>query len=79
VSIKYGDGIVLKNYTYTNGIIKTKLIGAGEVRLKIISGKKPMVKAGSKQIKVDYNEQTKSGYVKLTLDPKKELNISIMN
>jgi len=79
VSVKSGAGIILKDYTYTKGIINTRLIGAGEVRLNIISEKKPLVKAGGKQVKVEYNDQSNLGYIKLTLDPKKELDVTIMN
>ena len=79
VSVKSGAGIILKNFNYNKGIIKAGLIGAGEVNLNIISWKKPMVKAGGKQVKVEYNEQAKLGYIKLTLDPNKELAVTIMN
>jgi hypothetical protein len=44
VSIKYGAGIVLKNYTYNKGKIKTQVEGAGLNYLKISSEKKPIVK-----------------------------------
>jgi len=79
VIIKYGAGIILKDYNYNKGVIKTGLTGAGEVRLNLLSWKKPVVKAGGKQIKVVYNEQTGTGYFTLTLDPKKELAVTIMN
>ena len=79
VFVNYGAGIVLKDYTYTKGVIKTRLIGAGEVRLYIISEKKPVIKAGGKQVKVEYDDQSKLGYIRLALDPKKELAVTIMN
>ncbi len=79
VFVKSGSGIILKNYNYTKGVIKTGLIGAGEVRLNIKSEKKPFIKVGGKQAKVEYDDQSKLGYIKLTLDPKKELAITITN
>jgi hypothetical protein len=79
VFVKSGAGVILKDYIYSKGVIKTRLIGAGEVRLYIISEKKPVIKAGGKQVKVEYDDQSKLGYIRLTLDPKKELAVTIMN
>jgi hypothetical protein len=78
VSVKYGAGIVLKDYNYAQGVITTRLIGAGEVRLHVLSEKKPKIMAGHKQVKVEYDDQSKQGYIKLILDPKEELDVAIM-
>jgi hypothetical protein len=79
VSVKYGAGIVLKDYTCTGGVIRTGLIGAGEVRLYVLSEKKPEIKAGDKPVKVEYDALSKLALIKLTLDPKKELDVTIKN
>ena len=79
VSVKYGAGIVLKDYTYADGVISTGLIGAGEVRFYVLSEKKPKIMVGDKQVKVEYDARSKLGCIKLTLDPNKELDVTIKN
>ena len=77
VIVKYGAGIVLKDYSNKNGTINAKLVGAGTGRLHFIADKAPVIKLDGKKINVKYNEQTKLATVDLTLSPDKDLAIGI--
>jgi hypothetical protein len=77
VFVKYGAGIVLKNYHYDKGIIKTQVEGAGLNYLVISSEKLPIVKINNKKVKADFNADLKLATLELNLKNGEPVSISI--
>jgi len=77
VFVKSGAGIVLKNWHYDKGIIKTQVEGAGLNYLKISSEKLPIVKINNKKVKVDFNADLKLASLELNLRNDEPVSISI--
>jgi hypothetical protein len=77
VFVKYGAGIVLKNWHYDKGTIKTQVEGAGLNYLRISSEKLPIVKINNKKVKVDFNTDLKLASLKLNLKNDEPVSISI--
>ena len=77
VFVKSGAGIVLKNWNYDKGIIKTQVEGAGLNYLKISSEKLPIVKINNKKVKVDFNADLKLASLELNLRNGEPVSISI--
>jgi len=77
VFVKSGAGIILKNWHYDRGIIKTQVEGAGLNYLKISSEKLPIVKINNKKVKVDFNADLKLASLELKLRNGEPVSISI--
>jgi len=77
VFVKYGAGIVLKNWHYDKGIIKTQVEGAGLNYLKISSEKLPIVKINNKKVKVNFSTDLKLASLELNLKNGEPVSISI--
>ena len=77
VSIRSGAGILLKNYTYNNGNIKTQIAGAGLTRLKISAEKAPIILLDGKQLKCDFDASLKLATVLLKMQYNKPLIMEI--
>jgi hypothetical protein len=75
--VKSGAGIVLNNWHYDKGIIKTQVEGAGLNYLKISSEKLPIVKIHNKKVKVDFNADLKLVSLELNLRNNEPVSISI--
>jgi hypothetical protein len=75
--VKSGAGIVLKNWHFDKGIIKTQVEGAGLNYLKISSEKLPIVKINNKKVKVDFNADLKLASLELNLRNGEPVSISI--
>jgi len=77
VYITYGAGIILKNYSYDNGTIKTQVEGAGLNYLKISSDKIPLVMVNDNPVKVNCNDDLKLAIVELKLKNNVPVSINI--
>lgn len=77
VSIRSTAGILLKNYSFNNGIIKTQIEGAGLTRLKISAEKVPVILIDGKQLKCDFDTSLKLATVLLKMQYNKPLLIEI--
>jgi hypothetical protein len=77
VFVKSGAGIVLQNYHYDKGTIKTQVEGAGLNYLVISSEKLPIIKINNKKVKVDFNADMKLASLELKLKNGEPVSISI--
>ena len=77
VSIKSGAGILLKNYTYNNGTIKTQIEGAGLTRLKISAENAPVILVDGKRLKCDFDASLKLATVLLKMQYNQPLTLEI--
>ncbi len=77
VSVKSGTGILLKNYTYNKGTIKTQTEGAGLTRLRISAEKTPVILVDGRQIKCDFDSSLKLATISLIMQYNKPLTINI--
>ncbi len=79
VSICSGAGLLLTNYTFRNGIIKTQIEGAGLNRLIISAEKAPVVVINGKKLKPYFNNSAKQATIELILKYGKPLTMEIRN
>jgi hypothetical protein len=76
--VKRGNGITLTDYTYKQGIIKTKLKGAGISSLEVWAAQKPKIKLNGKKMNVEYDKQSQLVTLRLDLIPENEYLLQII-
>ncbi len=69
ISIVAGTSIELQDYHYINGIITTKISGAGFCRLKLYARQTPLVRIDGEMMAVNYKGQLKEATIELQLEP----------
>ena len=77
ISIKYGSGVLLKNYSFENGIIKTQVEGAGLNYLKIMAQKPPQVMIDGKAIIANFDNSLMLATVELRFKHGQPLSMEI--
>lgn len=66
--IKDGSGVIVTDYAYKNGKIKTKVAGAGLCRLRVYAAQNPIVKVNGRAIKTTYDTKLNLSVIELNLD-----------
>jgi hypothetical protein len=77
VYVKHASGLEFTEYNYREGILTTKLKGAGTSRIKLVTSKELLVKQNGEEVGVQYNRNLKLATVevKMLVEEIKELEV----